>query len=145
LAFCSWRATPAAQNVAAHFDSKEEIGQTTGVFRNLTDFSYRRSPVEALGFYLVYLFVFLALSASAYFLAERVLIIGAEQALRVSLFVGGLLITFLSLLILRAKNLSMNFSLVVLAFLSGLINLAGGLLGLFGLIIPTYFSTRERR
>ncbi len=125
---------------AENFDSDGKMGQTTGVFRNPTDLSYRRSPLEALGFYLLYLFLFLALSASAQFLAERVFLADAEQAFRASRFIAGLASTFLSLLLLRAKNLSTNFGLVLLAFFSGLITLSLG--GIFGPIIPAYLSTR---
>jgi hypothetical protein len=109
------------------------------VFRKLTDLSYRRTPLEALGFYLFYLTVFLLLSASAhsltaYFTADP------EFAFRVSRFVGGLAATVLAMALLLAKGLTKRTGYVLLAFLAGLVTLATG--GFFGLLVPAYLSSR---
>ncbi|MDQ3460644.1 MAG: hypothetical protein M3498_15285 [Deinococcota bacterium] len=110
------------------------------MFKNPTDLAYTRSPLEAAGFYLIYLFVFLALSALVSFLVFNVVTNDAELAFRVSRFVGGLAATVLSMALLQAKNLTKRFSLVTIAFLSGIITLFFG--GFFGLLVPAYLSTR---
>jgi hypothetical protein len=109
------------------------------VFRNLTNLSYRRTPVESLGFYLFYLVIFLLLSASAHSLASY-FTADPDFALRVSRFVGGLGATVLAMALLLAKGLTKNLGYVLLAFLAGLVTLSTG--GFFGLLVPAYLSSR---
>lgn len=110
------------------------------MFKNPTDLAYRRSPLEAIGFYLVYLFIILMLSASVGFLVSSFAANGIETGIMASLFVGGLATTLLSVSLLRAKGLATRFGLVVLAFISGLISLY--LSPLLGLLIAAWLSTR---
>lgn len=132
-----------AHLVSHPFDRESRVGQTglgDTMFSRPTDLAYRRRPLEAVGFYLIYLFVFLALSASVYFLIFNLVTNDGEFAFRVSRFVGGLAATVLSMALLQAKNLTRRFSLITIAFLSGIITLFFG--GFFGLLIPAYLSTR---
>lgn len=111
------------------------------MFKNLTDFSYKRSGKEALGFYLAYLVLIVLVGG----------IVGAvtglasgsqsyELGVRVGNIVAILLVLGVSFAILSKKKLMNNFGLVLLALLSGLLAFAGG--SVLGLIPTAYLSTK---
>lgn len=109
------------------------------MFTHPTDLSYRRSPLEALGFYIVYLVLILALSASVAYVTNF-FSNDPELALWASRFFGGLAITVLSFSLLRAKELTKQPGLVLLAFISGVLSLY--LSPPVGLLVAAYLSTR---
>ena len=112
------------------------------MFKNLTNYSYRRTKKEAAGFYIAYLvltillgtlvsaIVGLILGRSSFDLGVR---IGTLTALVVSMG--------LSFAIIKRKNIMNNLGLIILALLSGVLALLGG--GLLGLIPTAYLSTRS--
>ncbi len=115
------------------------------MFKHLTDFGYERNKKEALGFYLAYLVLFVLIGAGG------AAIIGAAtntipksfsdtftKGEEVGAVIVGLGSAVLSIIILSAKKES-RYGFVLLALISGMLCLFGG--GLFGFIIPAYFTT----
>ena len=111
------------------------------MFKNLTDFAYKRSGKEALGFYLGYLILIVvvgALAGGLFGLAS-----GQENfelGLRIGNIIGILASLGLSFAVLSKKGLMNNFGLLLLALLSGLLAFIGG--GLLGLIPASYLTTK---
>jgi len=115
------------------------------VFGQLFDFSYRRSAVQAIGFYVVYFLIGIAISAVVGMLAAGLSgASGFEEGFKVGSQVGNVVAVIfslgLSIAILRAKGLFHNvLALVVLVF-SGI---GAAVLGLFlGLIFVAFLTTR---
>lgn len=119
------------------------------MFKHLTNFGYERNKKEALGFYLAYLILFVLIGAMV------VVIIGVAtntvptnfsdtftKGEEVGAAIVGLGSATLSILILSAKKES-RYGFVLLALISGVLCLFGG--GLFGFIIPAYFTTLRLR
>lgn len=114
------------------------------MFKNLTNFGYKRNFVEALGFYLAYLLlvmlvgglfgviVGLAYPDNAYYIALRV---GTVVSIVINLG--------LSFQILKQKNLLGNFGYLILTVISAIISAFLG--GLGGLIPVAFFTTREKK
>jgi hypothetical protein len=110
------------------------------MFRNLTDFKYKRSIWEAVGFYLAYFLLAMVVS---------VMISGilgpfsnskpSEFGTAIGISIGAISSFLLSILIIREKKLWKNFLYLLLAFATGILSLYGG--GLLGLIFPSYLST----
>jgi hypothetical protein len=108
------------------------------MFKNLLDFSRKRSGVEAFGFYLVYLIV------GVLFGAITGGIVGVNaSASKVGYIAGSITLIifygFLSLKIMRGKNLLSNFGAISLALLSVILSSIGS--GLLGLIPVAVLST----
>jgi len=111
------------------------------MFKNLTQFSYKRTPLQALGFYIAYL-ILIALVAGIMG-AVIGLAIGSgdfETGFRFGNLIAIVSVIGLSFLILKSKNLMGNFALILVALLSGVLAYFGG--GLLGLIPAAYLSTR---
>jgi len=119
------------------------------MFKNLTKFGYERSKKEAFGFYLAYLLLFVLIGGVVAaiigvitgnipksFTAE---LTGGGEVGAVLVAIGS---AALSIAILAAKKES-RYGFVLLALTSGILSLFGG--GLFGFIIPAYFTTRPSR
>jgi len=112
------------------------------MFKNLTDFAYKRNRKEALGFYLGYLILIVvvgALAGALFGLAS-----GQENfelGLRIGNIIGILASLGLSFAVLSKKGLMNNFGLLLLALLSGLLAFIGG--GLLGLIPAAYLTTKK--
>lgn len=108
------------------------------MFKNLTDFSYKRNLKEAIGFYLAYLLLGVILGgiAGALFVSQ-----GFNQGVRVGTIVSIILSLVISGLLLKEKNLFRNFSYILLALLSGILAAFGG--SLLGLIIPAVITTKD--
>jgi len=111
------------------------------MFRNLTDFSYKRTGKEALGFYIGYLVFIVVVGA---ILGGVLGLVLGEESFEIGLRVGNILAILatlaLSFLILSKKKMMNNFGLILLALLSGLLAFIGG--GLLGLIPTAYLTTK---
>lgn len=115
------------------------------MFSKLTDFSYKRTGLQAFGFYLTYLIMVMLAGAVAG-------IIGALAAgedtgtfsngVRLGTLIAIVASISLSFQILRAKKIN-SFSLRFLAILAGVLALLGG--SLLGMIIPAVFTTKGTR
>jgi uncharacterized Tic20 family protein len=114
------------------------------MFKKLTDFTYKRSKKEALGFYLAYLFLLLIVA----FLCTTVAVMignnpSFDQGVRIGTVVAIVFVLALSWLILKNKKLFNSFSYLVLMILAGILAYFGG--GVIGLILPAYFTTKAPR
>jgi len=111
------------------------------VFTNLTDFAYKRTTKQALGFYLAYLLLIIILGALSGVLAGLAL---GENSYAIGLRVGNMVailsVLVLSFVILHKKSLFKNFSLIIIALLSGVLAIIGG--GLLGLIPAAYLTKK---
>lgn len=111
------------------------------MFKNLTDFSYKRSKKEAVGFYLGYLVVIVLVAG----LLGGVIGLafgdkGVEAGLRFGNIIAIVVSLGLSFAILSKKKLMSNFGLILVALASGVFAFFGG--GLLGLIPAAYLSTK---
>ncbi len=107
----------------------------------MTDFSFKRSRKQALGFYLGYLVLIVLVGAVVGALFG--LISGGgnlDLVLRIGNIMAILLALGLSFAILSKKKLTDNFGLILVALLSGLLAFVGG--GILGLIPVAYLSTK---
>lgn len=110
------------------------------MFSNLADFGYKRSSLQSLGFYIVYLI----LTILTGFLAGMIFGVSTgstsfESGQKVGMIVAILVVLVLSFLVLQAKKLLNNYFYLSLAAASGVVAFLGG--GLFGLIITAYLTT----
>lgn len=115
------------------------------MFKNLTDFSYKRNWKGAIGFYLAYFIVCLMLGGIGGALVgiqSEVTTFeeGFESGLGVGVMVAIVYSLAIALLVLVKKKLYKNFGYVILALLSGVLAIFGG--ALLGLIIPAFMTTR---
>jgi hypothetical protein len=115
------------------------------MFKHLTDFGYKRNNKEALGFYLVYLVLFVligAVVAAIIGIATNTIPQNFNDTFTKGEEAGAIIVGLgsaaLSITILSAKNES-RYGFVLLALIGGVLCLFGG--GLFGFIIPAYFTT----
>ena len=115
------------------------------MFKNLTNFSYKRNWKEAVGFYLAYFLVGLILGGIGGALSG--IQSGAstfDEGFRSSLGVGAMVAIvyclIIACLVLAQRKLYKNFGYVILALLSAVLAAFGGLL--WGLIIPAFMTTR---
>src|SRR6185369_1445080 len=111
------------------------------MFKNLTDFSYRRNWKEAVGFYIAYLILVILAAIVASLLIpsdasnyEE----GFNHGVKVGTYVAALCSLIIPFIILKKKNLLSNFPLILLALVSGICGYLGG--GIFGLIIPAFLT-----
>lgn len=80
------------------------------MFRNLTTFAYKRTPKEAIGFYLAYLLIYLVIGALQGTITT--VIAGSTDVgliTRVGTVISVLLSLILAVLILKSKHLLGNF------------------------------------
>ena len=114
------------------------------MFKNLTNFSYKRTWQEAIGFYLAFLLLSMILGAIAGALfggTANTFSQGFNQGVRVGAIIGIIFCLIISGLLLKEKKLFRNFGYILLALLSGILAAFGG--SLLGLIIPAFITTRE--
>jgi hypothetical protein len=115
------------------------------MFKKLTNFSYQRNKKEALGFYITYLISFVIVGA----IVSAIIGVATNsvptsfsasftKGEEVGAVIVGLGSIVISILVLSAKKES-RYSFALLALMSGLLCFFGG--GLFGFIIPAYFTT----
>ena len=114
------------------------------MFRRLTDFGHQRTLVEAIGFYLTYLVLGIAIAAALGAIAGPLAVINGGSS-----FDGGMLIgtifavvacPVLSFTILFKKGLLTHIGYVLVAVLSVTGAAVGGLL--LGLIFVAFLTTR---
>ncbi len=112
------------------------------MFSNLTDFSYKRTSLQAFGFYITYLVLVMIFSAAAAVLVSMVVNEDAgtfSNGVRLGTFVAIIFSIGISFVILREKRLT-GFGYNLLAITAGALALLGG--GVLGLIIPAIFTTK---
>ena len=119
------------------------------MFKHLTDFGYERNKKEALGFYLAWLVLFVligAIVAAIIGVATHTIPKSFSDTFTKGEEVGagivGLGSAAISIAILSAKKES-RYWFVLLALIAGMLCLFGG--GIFGFIIPAYFTTMHVR
>jgi hypothetical protein len=114
------------------------------MFKNLTNFSYKRTVKEALGFYLAYLFLIMILGGLVGgFLGMIEKDGGFDLGVRIGTTFAVIFSVSLSFLILGKKKLLNNFGFILLALFSGLLAVFIG--GLGGLIPAAYMTTRSEK
>jgi membrane protease YdiL (CAAX protease family) len=115
------------------------------MFKNLTDFSYKRDWKAAIGFYLAYFLLGLILGAIGGGLAgiqsgSTTFDQGYSQGVGVGAVIGVVYCLVIACLLLVKKKLYKNFGYILLGLLSGVLALFGG--SLLGLIIPAIMTTK---
>lgn len=113
------------------------------MFKNLMDFSYKRTTLEAIGFYFAFLFLSILIAGVVGGILG--MMVGVQKAGAIGRM-GGYIVaiifcTYLSFQIIREKNLFKNFGAIVLFLLTILLSLFGG--GLLGLIPTTMLSSKN--
>ncbi len=115
------------------------------MFANLADFGFRRTPLQAFGFYLAYFVLFLALAGLvgalvALAAGDRANV--ADLATRMGILTAVIACTALSFAIVAKKQLMNHFPSILLALLAGVLGMLGG--ALLGLLPATYLTTRPQ-
>ncbi|OGC05723.1 hypothetical protein A2526_05555 [candidate division WOR-1 bacterium RIFOXYD2_FULL_36_8] len=108
------------------------------MFKNLTDFGYKRSALQALGFYLAYLLLTIMIG----FLAGGIMGMfgyGFMDGLKVGTLSAIVISTLLSIFTVKAKNL-LNFTNILFIIATGILAFFGG--AFLGLILPAYLTTK---
>lgn len=115
------------------------------VFKNLTQFSYKRSATQAVAFYFVYLLgILVAAIIVAVILGIAVNLVDGvpdQMGAGIGTTVAALVSTFLTYMILSRKGILNNLSSFLFLVLALALSLFGG--AIFGLIVPAYLTTRE--
>lgn len=112
------------------------------MFQHLTDFSFTRSPSQAVGFYLCYL---LLIVLAAGLMAGVASIVNPsmdtfEEGARIGGLVAVIAVTAIAIAIVIRKKLT-SFAHLLLIVVSGLLAVFGG--GLFGLIPVAWLTTQK--
>jgi len=106
------------------------------MFKKLTDFSYKRTTQQAIGFYIAYFVatILVAMILSGIFASDFSggAKIGSQLAIVVSLVLG--------FYVIQQKKLTKNFNYILLVILAGVLSLFGG--ALLGLIPVAYLTTK---
>ncbi len=110
------------------------------IFNNLTNFAYKRTTKQALGFYIAYLLLIVICGALLGGVSALIVQDPVSFATRAGSMLAVVMSVTLAFMLLKAKNLHNNFLFIILALFSGLLALFGG--GLLGLIPATYISTK---
>ncbi len=116
------------------------------MFKKLTDLSFKRSWLQALGFYLAYFLLALIIGgifgaiAGALFAKAETIQAGFEAGQRGGVLVATLFPPIVCLMILKSKKMLNNFWYILLALFSGVLGVLGG--ALLGLIPAAFLSTR---
>lgn len=120
-------------------DSRPE--EKSSIFGKLTDFSYKRSPAQAAGFYVAYLVLLIIVSV---ILGAVFGLATGQESFEVGVTFGTIVAVAFSLaisfLVLYKKNLYSDFRFIIVALLSGLLAIIGG--GLLGLLPTAFLTTR---
>ncbi len=110
------------------------------MFSHLSDFGYKRSGLQAVGFYIVYLILTIITAAVGgifFGMASGSNNFGLGQ--KIGMIVSILFAMIFSFLILQSKKMLNNYMYIGLAIAAGVLAYLGG--GLLGLIIPAYLTT----
>lgn len=117
------------------------------MFKNLTQFSLKRSNKEALGFYIAWVIFIMILAMFAGGLLG--LFSSAEKGesfdmgMRVGAITAIIVSGFMSFLVLKSKKRLSDFSSLVYILLSGVMGFVGG--GLLGMLIPSFLTTKDSK
>jgi len=122
------------------------------MFKNLTNFSYKRNWKDAIGFYLAYLLLAVILGMIAGGLTGILMPSnattfsqgfnqGLHQGVQIGTIVAVIYCLIISGLLLWQKKLYKNFGFILLALLSAFLAVFGA--SLLGLIIPAIITTKE--
>src|SRR3989344_3677755 len=104
------------------------------MFKNLTDFSYKRNWKEAVGFYLAFFVLLIIISVLlSGMLVVMGLIDGFEEGSRFGTIMAVIFCSIISILLLKKKKLLNNFGYIILSLIGG---------ALLGLIIPAFITTK---
>lgn len=115
------------------------------MFSNLTDLSFKRSALQAVGFYVAYLVLTVVLGALAggvfSILTSDLTVAGSYlSGVRIGAVLAVVVSTSLAFVVVSKKQRLSNFLYLILIVLSGILALLAG--GLAGLIIPAFLTTR---
>ncbi len=112
------------------------------IFKNLTNFTYVRSPEEAIGFYLAYLLLYLIMGGIGGTISG--LLFGADfySALRIGAFLALIETLILCYFLLSSKKLYRSYADILIAIISLGFTAYGG--GILGLIPLAYLTTRKK-
>jgi len=113
------------------------------VFKNLTDFAYKRTAIEALGFYLAYLVLIIVASIVGGSIMGLLGIIDTKTAFNLGTILAIVASLTISFAIIKRKNHMDNFSYILLALLSGILALIGE--SILGLIPAAILTTRSEK
>lgn len=118
------------------------------MFKNITDFSLKRTNIQALGFYISWVLFILIL---AIFLASLIEVLLGSDAMDKGRFfdigmrMGVITAIFVSVvstfLVIKAKNKLKDFSSLIFIILSGILAFLGG--AILGMIIPSVLTTKD--
>ena len=111
------------------------------MLNNLFNFEYKRSPLEAFGFYLAYFVLFIVIAFLIGLVMGLTGLMAADQTFTVGVVLAVLVSFGLSAAIVVKKKLWGNFLFVLLVPIAGVLASFGGML--LGGIIPAYLSTRS--
>lgn len=122
---------------------KWSVRKEVSMFKKLTDFSYKRTKVQALGFYIAYFVLTVIVSGLVGGILGLVIPNPSfESGVRIGTFIAIIFSVGLSFFVLKKKRLQ-DFKLIVITILSGVLALFGG--GLLGLIPAAYLSTLSKK
>lgn len=115
------------------------------MFSNLTDLSFKRSAIQAVGFYIAYLVLTVVLGGLAggvfSILTSDLTVAGSYlSGVRIGAVLAVVVSTSLAFVVVSKKQRLSNFLYLILIVLSGILALLAG--GLAGLIIPAFLTTR---
>lgn len=116
------------------------------MFKEITNFQYIRSGSQAFGFYITYLFIgFIAGGIvgglSTTFTHAQTFQEGFAVGAKVGPIFAVVYVTFICILLAKAKGFQKNMLYIILLLLSVAVSLFGG--ALLGLIIPAYLTTKQ--
>lgn len=110
------------------------------MFSHLAEFGYKRSALQAVVFYIVYLIsTILIAGVTAMILAG---LSGRNDfgfGQNIGMIVAIIIVVAISYLILQSKKLTNNYIYLMLIVAAGFLSFIGG--ALLGLLIPAYFTT----
>lgn len=110
------------------------------MFKKLTDLAYKRTAIEAFGFYLAYLLFIVLVAAIMGGVSGLLGFSSFYSGIKMGAVLGIIFALLLSFLILKAKNILGNFSYILLALLAGVLAVFGG--AILGLIPTAYLTTK---
>ena len=111
------------------------------MFKKLTEFGYVRTALEAFGFYLAYLLLFILLGGLTGGILGALGVIDLDTIMHAGMILASVLSVVLSFLVLSQKGLTGNFAYLLLIPVSGIAGFYGG--GFLSLIIVAFLTTRK--
>lgn len=115
------------------------------MFSHLFDLSFKRTPFQALGFYITYLIIVMVIVSVIGIVTE----VGVDKdsseygnGARLGTFFAIIACSVLAFLVMKAKKHTSSLTLILFTATSAVLALIGG--GVAGLIIPAVFTTRKK-